>query len=153
MPMMPSRLAADADGSIQVGDQRGSSCPREDGGASLSRRGTARISAMVISAVVLGQNFGCWSGNAARLRGGDVDIRSTPLPKLAINRSLQSGLEKVFVISSVTVGTRTSLSGPRRRFAPVSAACRRDEAGVEQLPHAGLDRVRQASVTTTRAFS
>jgi hypothetical protein len=51
MPMMPSRLPVMRRPSIQVGDQPATCRPHDALRASTMRRGTARISAMVMSAV------------------------------------------------------------------------------------------------------
>ena len=110
MPMMPSRLPPMRWPSIQVGDQPGQFLPSVRIEApSISRRGTARISAMVMSAVSSVRTFGVLVTVMPRACAATTSILSTPLPKLAISRSLQSGcLRSSSVISSVTVGTSTS---------------------------------------------
>ena len=76
---------------------------------SISRRGTARISAMVMSAVSSVRTFGVLVTVMPRACAAATSILSTPLPKFAINRSLQSGcLSRSSLIVSVTVGTSTS---------------------------------------------
>ncbi len=96
--------------SIQVGDQPGQFLPSVRIEApSISRRGTARISAIVISAVSSVKTFGVLVTVMPRAWAAMTSILSTPLPKLAISFSLQSGcLRSSSVITSVTVGTRTS---------------------------------------------
>ena len=110
MPMMPSRLPPMRWPSIQVGDQPGQFLPSVRIEApSISRRGTARISAMVMSAVSSVRTFGVLVTVMPRACAAVTSILSTPLPKLAISFSLQSGcLSSSSVISSVTVGTSTS---------------------------------------------
>src|SRR6516164_5983887 len=76
---------------------------------SIIRRGTARISAMVMSAVSSVRTFGVLVTVIPRACAAVTSMLSTPLPKLAIILSLQSGsLITSSVISSVTVGTRIS---------------------------------------------
>ena len=96
--------------SIQVGDQPGQFLPSVRIEApSISRRGTARISAMVMSAVSSVRTFGVLVTVMPRACAAVTSILSTPLPKLAIMRSLQSGCLSISsLIMSVTVGTSTS---------------------------------------------
>ena len=110
MPIMPRRLPPIRWPSIQVGDQPGQFLPSVRIEApSISRRGTARISAMVMSAVSSVRTFGVLVTVMPRACAAVTSILSTPLPKLAIIRSLQSGCLRISSLTtSVTVGTSTS---------------------------------------------
>ena len=96
--------------SIQVGDQpvHGFS-PIRTAAPSASRRGTARISAMVMSAVSSVSTPGVLVIVMPRWSAVATSILSTPLPKLAIKRSLSPALLRIEAsMRSVTVGTSTS---------------------------------------------
>ncbi len=155
MPMMPSRLPPMRWPSIQVGDQPGQFLPSVRIEApSISRRGTARISAMVMSAVSSVRTFGVLVTVMPRACAAMTSILSTPLPKLAISFSLQSGsLSSASVISSVTVGTRISAERT------ASAICSGDIGVSSRLSRASNSSRMRVSiesgslrVTTTRGF-
>lgn len=77
--------------------------PRSDG------RGTARSSAMVMSAVSSVRTFGVLVTMMPRAIAAATSMLSTPLPKFAISLRRMSGwLSSSAVISSETVGTRMS---------------------------------------------
>src|SRR5215510_2452227 len=110
MPMMPSRLPQMRCPSIQVGDQPTQALAESLSSAvpSASRRGTARISAMVISAVSSVSTSGVLVTIMPRTRAVSRSTLSTPVPKLAISLSCGPAWEiKDRSIRSVTVGTRT----------------------------------------------
>ena len=111
MPMMPSRLPQMRWPSIQVGDQPvqcvlgflSSMAP------SVRRLGTARMSAMVMSAVSSVRTPGVFVTMMPRLRAVSRSILSTPVPKLAISFSCGPAWEMTArSMRSVTVGTSTS---------------------------------------------
>src|SRR5665213_206475 len=110
MPMMPSRLPQMRWPSIQVGVQPLQSLSDVSTlEPSASRRGTARISAMVMSAVSSVRTPGVLVTVMPRCTAVTTSILSTPLPKLAISLSCSPDLESTAVsIRSVTVGTSTS---------------------------------------------
>src|SRR5262245_55130374 len=110
IPMMPSRLPQMRCPSIQVGDQPTQALAESLSSAvpSASRRGTARISAMVISAVSSVSTSGVLVTIMPRTRAVSRSTLSTPVPKLAISLSCGPAWEiKDRSIRSVTVGTRT----------------------------------------------
>jgi hypothetical protein len=96
--------------SIQVGDQPAQSVsPVSVLAPSASRRGTARISAMVMSAVSSVSTPGVLVTVMPRATAAATSMLSTPLPKLAISLSLlPASLSTAPSIRSVTVGTSTS---------------------------------------------
>ena len=132
--------------SIQVGDQPGQFLPSVRIEApSISRRGTARISAMVMSAVSSVSTFGVLVTVMPRAWAATTSILSTPLPKLAINFSLAVGLLEKLFGDFVGDGGNQHIGGAdgfgdlfRRQRRVVEI-----EPGVEQLAHPGLDRVRK----------
>src|SRR5438105_318754 len=110
MPMMPSRLPQMRWPSIQVGDQPGQCCLASFSSAapSASRRGTARMRAMVMSAVSSVSTPGVLVTMMPRTRAVSRSMLSTPLPKLAISFNCGPAWDsKERSILSVTVGTRT----------------------------------------------
>ena len=121
MPMMPSRLPQMRWPSIQVGDHPvhlrslvSTLAP------SASRRGTIRISAMVMSAVSSVRTFGVLVTVMPRSTPPVTSILSTPLPKFAISLSRSPALPMTASsMRSVTVGTSTSAPFT----ASISSAC------------------------------
>ena len=110
IPMMPSRLPQIRWPSIHVGDQPVHSfSPVRTAAPSASRRGTARINAMVMSAVSSVSTPGVFVTVMPRCSAVATSILSTPLPKLAISLSLSPDwLRTGASMRSVTVGTSTS---------------------------------------------
>src|SRR5579864_9365422 len=155
MPTMPSLLPPSRWPSIQVGDQPSQFLPSVSTEApSISRRGTARISAIVMSAVSSVKTFGVLVTVMPRPCAAVTSILSTPLPKLAISLSLPSPcLSTSSLIWSVTVGTRISAV----RTASINWSC---VSGVSsRLSRASnSSRIRVSiesgslRVTTTRGF-
>ena len=97
-----------------------------------------------MSAVSSVRTFGVLVTVMPRACAATTSILSTPLPKLAISRSLQSGCLKV-PRRSVGDGRNQHIGGAdgfrdlfRRHWRIVEI-----EPGVEQFAHPGLDRVRQ----------
>src|SRR6202795_2422415 len=126
----------------------------EDGSAFDSRRGTARISAMVISAVSSVRTFGVLVTVMPRAWAAVTSILSTPLPKLAISFSLQSGcLSTSSLISSVTVGTSTSAE---RTASAICSGVSGVSSRLSRASNSSRIRVSIESgslrVTTTRGF-
>ena len=155
MPMMPSRLPQMRWPSIQVGDQPAHFLsPDSTFAPSASRRGTARISAMVMSAVSSVSTLGVLVTVMPLFTAAATSMLSTPLPKLAISLRLSPvSLGTAASIRSVTVGTSTSA------VLIASASCRLAhrlvvdiEPGVEQLAHAGLDAVGQLARDDDEGF-
>ena len=154
MPMMPSRLPQMRWPSIQVGDQpvhlRSSVSTVAP---SASRRGTARISAMVMSAVSSVRTPGVLVTVMPRSTAAATSILSTPLPKFAISLSRSPALPSTASsMRSVTVGTSTSAVFT----ASTSSAWRHRlvvgiEPRVEQLAHADFDRCPAACASPPRA--
>jgi hypothetical protein len=86
---MPRRLPQIRRPSIQVGDQPAHFLsPVSTLAPSASRRGTASISAMVMSAVSSVKTFGVLVTVMPFFAAADTSILSTPLPKLAISLRL-----------------------------------------------------------------
>ena len=86
MPTMPRRLPQMRRPSIQVGDQPGHlPSPFSTLAPSVSRRGTASMSAMVMSAVSSLSTFGVLVTVSPFLVAATTSILSTPLPKLAMS--------------------------------------------------------------------
>src|SRR5262245_19588131 len=111
MPMMPSRLPQMRWPSIHVGDHPGQ-CLRgslSSAVPSASRRGTARMRAMVMSAVSSVSTPGVLVTMMPRTRAVSRSTLSTPVPKLAISFSCGPAWDNSErSILSVTVGTSTS---------------------------------------------
>ena len=132
--------------SIQVGDQPGQCLPSVRIEApSISRRGTARISAMVMSAVSSVSTFGVLVTVMPRACAAVTSILSTPLPKLAIMLQLAVGLLEQLLGDLVGDGRHQHVGGAHR-LGDLLRRHRRIveiEPRVEQFAHAGLDRVRQ----------
>src|ERR1035437_8789101 len=155
MPMMPSRLPPMRWPSIQVGDQPGQFLPSVRMEApSIRRRGTARISAMVMSAVSSVRTFGVLVTVMPRASAAATSILSTPLPKLAISFNLQSGCLRISsVISSVTVGTSTSAE---RTASAICSGVKGVSSRLSRASNSSRMRVSIESgslrVTTTRGF-
>ena len=107
--------------SIQVGDQPVHFCPsRRMRAPSASRRGTERISAIVMSAVSSVSTFGVLVTVMPRFTAASTSILSTPLPKLAISFSRSPACAIISPsMRSVTVGTSTSAAF----IASTSSAC------------------------------
>ena len=133
--------------SIQVGDQP-SQCRRvslRSAVPSARRRGTARISAMVMSAVSSVRTPGVLVTVMPRLRAVSRSMLSTPVPKLAISLSRGSGLRQHRAIDAVGdrwhhhVGRLRGFHELRLRHRLVVHV----EARIEQLPHARLDDIGQ----------
>ena len=146
MPMMPRRLPPMRWPSIQVGDQPGQFLPSVRIEApSISRRGTARISAMVMSAVSSVKTFGVLVTVMPRAMGrDDLDIVDA-VAEIGDQFQPAVGLvENIGVIMSVTVGT-SDIGGADRLgdLLEVSGVSSRLSLASEQLAHPGLDRVRQ----------
>ena len=132
--------------SIQVGDQPAHlPSPFSTLAPSVSRRGTASISAIVMSAVSSVSTFGVLVTVMPFLAAAATSILSTPLPKLAISLRLRSGLLDQRRVDAVGDG----------RHQHVGFLDRRDQLGaahrpvvevqprVEQFAHARFDLVRQ----------
>ena len=100
---------------------------------------------MVMSAVSSVKTFGVLVTVMPRACAAMTSILSTPLPKLAISFSLHVGLLDQFFVDRVGDGRHQDVGGADR----VGDLLRRHrliveiEPGIEQLAHAGLDRVRQ----------
>ena len=146
MPMMPSRLPQMRWPSIQVGDQplHGLS-PQMTAAPSVSRRGTARISAMVMSAVSSVSTPGVLVTVMPRLNAVATSIWSKPLPKLAISLSRVPGFAEHRGIDAVRHRGHQHV-GALHRLGQIGLAhglVVEIEARIEQLAHAGLDDVRQ----------
>ena len=146
MPMMPSRLPQMRWPSIQVGDQPvhlrslvSTVAP------SASRRGTIRISAMVMSAVSSVRTPGVLVTVMPCSTALATSILSTPLPKFAISLSWSPALPMHGVVDAVGDGRHQHVGGLHRldqlglRHRLVVGV----EPRVEQLAHADLDGVRQ----------
>ena len=116
MPTMPSRLPQMRRPSIQVGDQPAHlPSPCSTLAPSVSRRGTASISAIVMSAVSSVSTFGVLVTVMPFLAAAATSILSTPLPKLAISLRFGPACSiSAASIWSVMVGTSTSASLHRR---------------------------------------
>jgi len=151
MPMMaepafPPRCGGRA---IQVGDQPAQFLPLgEDGGAPrFSRRGTARISAIVISAVSSVKNLrrvGYRDGRAACAAITSIFVDA--VAEIGDQLEVAVGLLEQLFGDLVGDGRYQDIGGAhgRRRSAHSSAAYRRDLGRASnQLAHAGLYRVRQ----------
>ena len=145
MPTMPSRFPKIRWPSIQVGDQpcHSPSAFLSIVAPSVSRRGTARISAMVMSAVSSVSTPGVLVTMMLRLRAVSRSILSTPVPNWAISfKSGPAWLSTPRSMRSVTVGTSTlavltaSISSSWRERPVVEI-----EACVEQLTQPRLNDV------------
>ncbi len=153
--MMPSRFPPMRWPSIQVGDQPGQFLPSVRMEApSISRRGTASINAMVMSAVSSVRTFGVLVTVMPRAWAAITSILSTPLPKLAISFSLQSGcLSSSSLMISVTVGTRISAE---RTASPICSCVNGLSSRLSCASNSSRMRVSIESgslrVTTTRGF-
>ncbi len=109
---------------------------------------------MVMSAVSSVKTFGVLVTVMPRACAAATSILSTPLPKLAISLSLESGALRIsLVISSVTVGTSTSA------VRTASASCSADNGVSSRLSRASNNSRMRVSivsgslrVTTTRGF-
>ena len=146
MPMMPSRLPQMRWPSIQVGDQPVHSLsPVSTCEPSASRRGTARISAMVMSAVSSVSTPGVLVTVMPRWSAVATSILSTPLPKLAISLSLLAGLAEHRGVDPVGHGRHQHVGG-LHRLGQLGLGHRlvvEIEPRVEQLAHARFDAVGQ----------
>ena len=155
MPMMPSRLFEMRWPSIQVGDQPfHSSPPVSTAEPSTSRRGTARISAMVMSAVSSVSTPGVLVTVMPRASAVATSILSTPLPKLAMSLRFAPACDSTAEsMRSVTVGTSTSAD----LTASTSSACESGRSSTfSRASNSSRMRVSTLSgkrlVTMTRGF-
>ena len=155
MPMMPSRLPQMRWPSIQVGDQPAQSLsPVSTVAPSASRRGTARISAMVMSAVSSVSTPGVLVTVMPRATAAATSMLSTPLPKLAISLRFGAGLLEHRGVDAVGHGRHQHVGG-LQRLGELGLAHRlvvEIEAGVEQLAHAGFDAVGQLARDDDQGF-
>jgi len=106
----------------------------------------------VISAVSSVRTFGVLSRYAARI-ARDVDIVDAIAEIGDQSQACIGVLRRSSVISSVTVGTRTSAD---RTASAISLPCQRRVVEIERASNSsacGSIRVRQLAVTTTRGFS
>ena len=146
MPMMPRRLPQMRWPSIQVGDQPAQSLSAVSTvEPSTSRRGTARISAMVMSAVSSVSTPGVLVTVMPRWTAVATSILSTPLPKLAISLSCSPGLVEHRGVDPVGHGRHQHVGG-FHRLGQLGLGHRlvvEVEPGVEQFAHARLDAVGQ----------
>ncbi len=112
---------------------------------SASRRGTASISAMVMSAVSSVSTFGVLVTVMPFLAAAATSMLSTPLPKLAISLRFVAGLGDQRRVDPVGdgrhqhVGFLDRRDQLRLRHRPVVDI----QPRVEQFAHAGFDRIRQ----------
>ncbi len=110
---------------------------------------------MVMSAVSSVRTFGVLVTVMPRAWAAITSILSTPLPKLAISRSLHSGSLRSCFGDFVGDGGHQHIGGPYR-LGDLFLTHRRVveiEPGVEQLAHPGLDRVRQLARDNNERFS
>ena len=147
MPTMPSRLPQMRWPSIQVGRPAGpvAVAGRAPRAPSASRRGTARISAMVMSAVSSVSTPGVLVTVMPRCSAVSTSMLSTPLPKLAISFSCSPGLGEHAAVDPVGDGRHQHV-GDLDGLDQLGLAHRlvvEVQPRVEQLAHARLDAVRQ----------
>ena len=109
IPIIPRRLPQIRWPNIEVGPHPFHRPFETNCSPSTKRRGTARIMAIVMSAVSSVKTVGVLVTVMARLCAASRSILSTPAPKLAINFSRRLGKpSSSSSIRSATVGTKTS---------------------------------------------
>ena len=156
MPMMPSRLPQMRWPSIQVGVQPVQSLsPVSTTAPSASRRGTARISAMVMSAVSSVSTPGVLVTVMPRCSAVATSILSTPLPKLAISFSFSPDWLEHRGVDPVGHGRHQHV-GDLHGLGELGLAHRlvvEVEPRVEQFAHARFHGVRQLARDHDQAAS
>ncbi len=155
MPTMPSRLPQMRWPSIQVGDQPSQSpSPDSTLEPSTSRRGTERISAMVMSAVSSVSTPGVLVTVMPRWTAAATSMLSTPLPKFCDQLEIGVRLLQHRGVDAVGHG-RDQHVGLPQSFPKLGLAHRlvvEIEPGIEQLAHACFDAVGQLARDDDQRF-
>jgi hypothetical protein len=122
---------------------------------SASRRGTERISAIVMSAVSSVSTLGVLVTVMPRLTAASTSMLSTPLPKFAISFRRRPGQGQHRLVDPVGNGGHQHVGRPHRldKLRLAHGPVVHVELRLEQLAHARLDAFRRRRVTITSGLA